>query len=146
VLATALAATAWGSTALASTATGGHPANAGRSTAASPLMQVRHTHAGTVLANSHGFTVYYYLVDKRGSGRSNCTGGCASVWPPVIGPVRIPAGVKLPGAVGYIKRAGGARQLTIGGWPIYTYVGDSAPGQSNGEGIGHIWYVIKVKA
>ena len=61
----------------------------------------------------------------------------------MIGPVRFPAGIKLPGKVGYITRKGGARQLTIGGWPVYTFAGDRAPGQSNGQGLGGIWYVIK---
>lgn len=140
LLTAALALTTWGAGGSANASVTSHATT----TTSSPLMQVRHTPAGTVLANSRGFTVYYYLVDKRGSGRSACTGSCAVLWPPVLGPVRIPAGVKLPGAVGYIKRPGGARQLTIGGWPVYTYVGDHAPGQSHGEGIGGIWYVIKV--
>jgi predicted lipoprotein with Yx(FWY)xxD motif len=144
----ALAVTAWSSTASAAvgSATNAAVGNHGvAATASGPLMQVRHTRAGTVLANSRGFTVYYYTVDKRGSGKSSCYGGCATIWPPVLGPVRIPAGVKLPGAVGYITRKGGARQLTIDGWPIYTYAGDMAPGQSNGQGVGGVWFVIKVK-
>jgi predicted lipoprotein with Yx(FWY)xxD motif len=144
----ALAVTAWSSTAnaAAGSATNAAAGNHGvAATASGPLMQVRHTRAGTVLANSRGFTLYYYTVDKRGSGKSSCYGGCATIWPPVLGPVRIPAGVKLPGAVGYITRKGGARQLTIDGWPIYTYAGDMSPGQSNGQGVGGVWFVIKVK-
>jgi predicted lipoprotein with Yx(FWY)xxD motif len=149
LMAAALAVTAWSSTASASVGSATTPASGDHgvaATASSPLMQVKHTPAGTVLANSRGFTVYYYTVDKRGSGKSSCYGGCATIWPPVLGPVRFPAGVKLPGAVGYIKRTGGARQLTINGWPVYTYVGDKAPGQSNGQGVGGVWFVFKVKA
>jgi predicted lipoprotein with Yx(FWY)xxD motif len=137
LLATALAVTAQGTAASAATTSPAIVHSGGG------LMQVRHTPAGTVLANPHGFTVYYYLADKPGSGRSVCTGSCAALWPAVIGPVRFPAGIKLPGKVGYITRAHGVRQLTIGGRPAYTFAGDSRPGQSNGQGFGGVWYVFK---
>lgn len=141
----ALAMTGWGTAANAAVSSGASRTSAAGTSSRPSLMEVRHTRAGTVLANSRGFTIYYYLVDKRGSGRSACYGGCADLWPAVLGPVRIPAGVKLPGAVGYITRSGGARQLTIGGWPVYTYAGDAKPGQANGQGLGGVWYVIKVR-
>jgi predicted lipoprotein with Yx(FWY)xxD motif len=147
LLSAAMAVTVWGATASAAT----HPAtpatvsHSAVAAGGGGLMEVRQTRIGTVLANPRGFTVYYFLVDKRGSGKSSCYGQCAALWPAVIGPVRFPAGLKLPGAVGYITRTGGARQLTIGGWPIYTFAGDKAPGQANGQGLGHVWYVIKVK-
>src|SRR5580692_8128659 len=67
------------------------------------LMKVEHTMAGRVLANPHGLTVYYYSADKRDSGVSACTGACAVEWPPVVSPIRMPAGVRL-GTVGYIVR------------------------------------------
>jgi predicted lipoprotein with Yx(FWY)xxD motif len=106
------------------------------------LMEVQHTPAGSVLANPHGMTVYYYSADKPGSGKSTCTGTCVLTWPPVIAPVRIPVGVELPGAVGFIVRPGGVRQVTIDGAPIYRYAGDHAPGESNGNGVAGEWHVI----
>jgi predicted lipoprotein with Yx(FWY)xxD motif len=108
------------------------------------LMRTEHTMAGTLLANPHGMTVYYYSVDKKGSGVSDCTGACAAEWPPVIAPVRIPAGIKLPGKVGFIVRAGGVHQVTIDGYPVYRYAGDHAPGQANGNGIGGVWHVFTI--
>ena len=132
-----LAVTTWGPTASATVTSDA------RATTSGGVMQVKHTPAGSVLANSRGFTVYYFLVDKRGSGKSKCTGSCATIWPPVLAPVRIPANVKLPGKVGFITRPGGARQLTIGGWPVYTYAGDHKPGQSHGQGIQGVWFVLK---
>jgi predicted lipoprotein with Yx(FWY)xxD motif len=108
------------------------------------LMRTEHTMAGTLLANPHGMTVYYYSVDKKGSGVSDCTGACAAEWPPVIAPVRIPAGIKLPGKVGFIVRAGGVHQVTIDGYPVYRYAGDHAPGDTNGDGIGGVWHVFKI--
>ncbi len=107
-------------------------------------LKVIRTSAGTVLASSRGLTVYYYTEDKPGSGKSACTGSCAKAWPPLAAPVRAPAGVRLPGPLGVITRPGGFRQVTINGYPIYTYAGDKAPGQAAGNGIGGAWHVIKI--
>jgi predicted lipoprotein with Yx(FWY)xxD motif len=111
---------------------------------ASRLMKTEVTPAGQVLANPHGMTVYYYSEDKPGSGTSACTGACAREWPPVIAPVRIPAGVRMPGPLGSIALPDGRRQLTINGYPIYRYAGDKRPGQASGNGIGGKWHVIKL--
>jgi predicted lipoprotein with Yx(FWY)xxD motif len=110
------------------------------------MMKTETTTAGKVLANPHGMTVYYYAVDKPNSGASACTGGCAMDWPPVVAPVRIPAGIMLPGAgsVGTIIRPDGTRQVTINGYPIYRYSDDKAPGQAKGNGEGGVWHVIKL--
>jgi predicted lipoprotein with Yx(FWY)xxD motif len=104
------------------------------------------TRAGTVLADNHGLTLYYYSADKRGSGKSVCTGGCATAWPPLAAPVKAPAGVRLPGPLGIITRPGGLRQVTINGLPIYLYAGDKAPGQETGNGMAGSWHVIKIRA
>jgi predicted lipoprotein with Yx(FWY)xxD motif len=104
------------------------------------------TRAGTILANSHGLTLYYYSADKRGSGASVCTGVCATAWPPLAAPVKAPAGARLPGPLGMITRPGGVRQVTINGFPIYLYAGDKAPGQYAGNGVQGSWHVIKIHA
>ena len=109
-------------------------------------LTVERTSAGTVLAGVHGYTLYYYTEDKPGSGKSACTGGCAKAWPPLVAPVEAPAGVRLPGRLGMITRAGGVRQATLNGYPLYTYSGDKAPGQATGNGIEGAWHVIKIKA
>jgi predicted lipoprotein with Yx(FWY)xxD motif len=97
-----------------------------------------------VLASSRGLTLYYYGEDKPGSGRSACTGSCASAWPPLAAPVRAPAGIHLPGPLGTIALPGGRAQVTINGYPVYTYAGDKAPGQASGNGIERAWHVIKI--
>lgn len=101
------------------------------------------TSAGKVLANPHGMTVYYYTADKAGSGVSACTGACAAAWPPVVAPVHVPSGVKLPGPLGQIILPDGVRQVTINGYPIYRYADDKAPGQAKGNNEGGVWHVIK---
>jgi predicted lipoprotein with Yx(FWY)xxD motif len=102
------------------------------------------TRAGTVLANGGGMTLYYYSEDKPGSGQSVCTAGCAAAWPPLAAPVKAPAGVRLPGPLGMITRPGGMRQVTINGYPVYTYAGDKAPGQAAGNGMEGAWHVVKL--
>jgi predicted lipoprotein with Yx(FWY)xxD motif len=109
-------------------------------------LRTESTRAGTVLATSHGMTLYYYTKDTPGSGKSSCTGDCASAWPPLTGSAQAPAGVKLPGPIGSITRAGGIHQVTINGYPIYTYAADKSPGQVTGNGAGGVWHVIKLSA
>jgi len=109
-------------------------------------LKVTHTGAGTVLASSRGLTLYYYSEDQPHSGKSACTGACATAWPPLAAPVKAPPGVRLPGKLGIITRPGGVRQVTLNGYPLYLYAGDKAPGQSAGNGIEGHWHVIKIKA
>lgn len=150
LIATALAVTACGASTGSPGAGGAYGVPTGNSTtpgaalAQTAALKVGRTSAGTVLASSRGLTLYYYTGDKPGSGKSVCTGSCASAWPPLAAPVRAPAGVRLPGPLGVITRPGGGAQVTINGYPIYTYAGDKAPGQAAGNGVGGVWHVIKV--
>jgi predicted lipoprotein with Yx(FWY)xxD motif len=162
LIAVALAVTACG-TGSAGGAYGGYGTPAGGSTAggstggsqamsASPsagpatTLKTETTRKGQILASSRGLTLYYYSADQRHSGKSACTGTCATAWPPLAAPVKAPAGVRLPGKLGVITRPGGVRQVTLNGYPLYLYAGDKAPGQDAGNGIGGSWHVIKIKA
>ena len=116
------------------------------SSVSTAALKTETTRAGMVLANDHGLTLYYYTADKRGSGTSVCTGGCATAWPPLAAPVKAPAGVRLPGPLGVITRPGGFKQVTLNGYPLYFYIGDKTAGQVTGNGIGGAWHVIKIKA
>jgi len=98
---------------------------------------------GTVLTNAKGFTLYSFAPDTPGT--SKCYGSCAAYWPPVTGAAAASPGV--PGRVGTIQRTDGSRQLTYNGHPLYTYVGDSAPGQARGNNLnlnGGVWHEIHV--
>jgi predicted lipoprotein with Yx(FWY)xxD motif len=95
----------------------------------------------TVLTNAKGFTLYSFAPDTPAS--SKCYGSCAAYWPPVTGTTA--AGQGLPGKVATITRTGGARQLTYNGHPLYTYIGDSAPGQTHGNNLnlnGGLWHEV----
>ena len=94
----------------------------------------------TVLTSSKGFTLYSFAPDT--STTSKCDGTCAQNWPPVKGPVTA-AGVT--GTFGTIKRSDGSVQATFDGHPLYTFVGDTAPGQAKGNGLnaaGGLWHEI----
>jgi predicted lipoprotein with Yx(FWY)xxD motif len=107
------------------------------------LMKVK-TRIGPVLANSKGFTLYWYSKDT--SMTSACTGGCATAWPPLIGTPKAAMGVRLTGKLAAITRAGGLTQATYKGHPLYTYAGDTAPGQVKGNGLGGVWHALRVNA
>ena len=95
----------------------------------------------TVLANAKGFTLYSFAPDTPVS--SKCYGSCAAYWPPVTGTTA--AGQGLPGKVGTIKRTDGTEQLTYNGHPLYTYIGDTAPGQATGNNLnlnGGLWHEV----
>jgi predicted lipoprotein with Yx(FWY)xxD motif len=95
----------------------------------------------TVLANAKGFTLYWFAPDTPTT--SKCNGSCASLWPPVKGPATAGAGVT--GKLATITRSDGSVQATYNGHPLYTYSGDSAPGQAKGNGLnlsGGVWHEV----
>ena len=97
----------------------------------------------TVLTNAKGLTVYWFAPDTAAA--SKCYGSCAAYWPPVTGTAAASPG--LPGRVGTITRTDGSRQLTYDGHPLYTYIGDSAPGQARGNNLdlnGGLWHEVRV--
>ncbi len=96
-----------------------------------------------VLTNSQGFTLYWFAPDTATT--SKCTGSCATYWPPVKGPATAGAGVT--GTLGTITRPDGTTQATYDGHPLYTYAGDTAPGQAKGNGLnisGGLWHEVTV--
>ena len=96
----------------------------------------------SVLTNSSGRTLYWFAPDTPS--KSVCYGTCASYWPPVIGNPAAGPGVTL-GKVATIARTDGTIQVTYAGHPLYTYIGDTAPGQANGNDInlnGGFWHEV----
>jgi predicted lipoprotein with Yx(FWY)xxD motif len=95
----------------------------------------------TVLTNAKGFTLYSFAPDTPAT--SKCYGSCAAYWPPVTGTVAASPGV--PGRVATIKRTDGTEQLTYNGHPLYTYIGDTSPGQARGNNLnlnGGLWHEV----
>jgi len=106
-------------------------------------IRTRSTSIGTVLTDAQGMTLYWFAPDTPKA--SKCNGSCATYWPPVKGPVSAAAGVSLPGTFGTITRQDGSVQATYDGHPLYTYSGDTSPGQTNGNAVnasGGLWYAV----
>ncbi len=100
---------------------------------------------GTVLVNAQGFTLYHMKTETASS--IQCTGACEGVWPPLLaagGSAKPGPGVT--GTLGTTPRPGGAVQVTYGGQPLYTYSGDTSPGQANGQGIQGVWFAATASA
>lgn len=105
----------------------------------SVLIKVAKINGVPVLTNARGFTLYWFVPDPPN--KSTCYGTCAVYWPPVPGGATAGAGVS--GKLGTIRRTGGGTETTYDGRPLYTYVGDSAPGQAKGDNInlnGGVWH------
>jgi len=96
---------------------------------------------GTVIVDAAGKTTYFFDHDTAGSGTSACTGACSATWPAVTTSNKSAAIAGVTGTVGTIPDGAGTYQLTVNGMPLYTYSGDSGPGESTGQGTGGIWWV-----
>ncbi|MGN6558526.1 MAG: COG4315 family predicted lipoprotein [Solirubrobacterales bacterium] len=87
---------------------------------------------GTVLVNSEGLTVYMFAKDSGTT--SSCYGACEQGWPPVIAEGKPSTGEgAMSSQLGTTKRKDGSMQVTYAGHPLYTYAGDTAPGEANGN-------------
>ncbi len=94
----------------------------------------------TILTDTNGKTLYYFTVDVLH--QVACTTGCIDTWPPLLfkGIGTVNAQTKLPGDLTTENTPNG-NQVVYNGHYLYTYTGDSAPGDTKGEGIGNKWYV-----
>lgn len=95
----------------------------------------------TVLTNAQGMTLYYRTSDTPPT--TVCSGGCADAWPPLVvtGSSAPASSTALAGKLSVQMTANG-QQVEYNGHPLYTFSGDTASGQANGEGIGSVWYVV----
>lgn len=108
------------------------------------VLSTTRTPLGTIVVNSKGSTVYLFAIDSPG--HSACTGACLQYWPLVAAPATLPTSLPgITGAVGVLDRPDGVKQLTLNGWPLYTYAGDTASGATAGEGLnlsGGLWWAV----
>jgi predicted lipoprotein with Yx(FWY)xxD motif len=110
--------------------------------AAGTDLTVATTGLGKIVVDGKGMTVYFYDPDKANSGFSACKGQCSAIWPALAPTTASPTFKSISATVGKIGGTDGGMQITINGRPLYTYSGDSSPGNTNGQGIEGIWYVV----
>jgi predicted lipoprotein with Yx(FWY)xxD motif len=99
------------------------------------------TSLGTVLVDGKGMTLYMFDPDNKAA--STCYGDCAVAWPPLVVDGAPSAGAGADGSMlGTTTRDDGSTQVTYAGWPLYTFVKDTAPGDVTGQGVGGTWWVM----
>jgi predicted lipoprotein with Yx(FWY)xxD motif len=119
-------------------ATGG--GSTGGATEGAATLGTANSDLGTFLVDAGGNTLYVFMPDARGA--STCTGDCAGAWPALAGPAEAGDGVDAS-LVGTATRPDdGSEQVTYDGWPLYTFSGDAAAGDTNGQGLGGNWFVL----
>ena len=98
------------------------------------------TDLGTILVDGDGMTLYMFMPDAQGT--STCVDSCAATWPALPGPATAGDGAD-EALLGTADRPDdGSAQVTYNDWPLYHFASDAAPGDTNGQGIGEIWFVV----
>ena len=93
------------------------------------------------LVDGKGISLYLFTKDSPGT--TTCYGNCASVWPPLLTTGKPVAGNGVDASkFGTITRTDGTTQVTYNGWPLYYYVKDHQYGDTTGQGVGSVWYLV----
>ncbi|MGZ8646821.1 MAG: COG4315 family predicted lipoprotein [Actinomycetota bacterium] len=96
---------------------------------------------GTILVDSKGSTLYVFMNDTGDT--STCTGDCAASWPALIANGEVKGGGAVDASLlSTSARDDGTMQVTYNGHPLYHFSGDAAAGDTNGQGVGGIWFVV----
>jgi predicted lipoprotein with Yx(FWY)xxD motif len=107
------------------------------------IVKVANSDLGAILTDAGGRTLYAFTKDGKGTGRSACAGECIATWPAVTA-----SGTPLAGAganatlLATIQRDDGTTQVSYNGWPLYLFGGDGQPGQTLGQGLNGVWFVV----
>jgi predicted lipoprotein with Yx(FWY)xxD motif len=127
-----------------STAAASAPAAPASNGSGAASITLANSDLGKILVNSKGQTLYLFQADKGSV--STCSGACASAWPPVTTKGAPIASAGLSSAkLGTTRRSDGTTEVVCNGHPLYTFAGDSSPGETTGEGnegFGAEWDVV----
>jgi predicted lipoprotein with Yx(FWY)xxD motif len=110
-----------------------------------PFLQVVETEEyGPILADHECRTLYIFAPDGEAGGEPTCVDDCAGNWPPLFvegDTVPAVADELDPSLLSVVQHAEGP-MVRVGDWPLYYFAGDSGPGQTNGQGIGGVWWLV----
>ncbi len=107
------------------------------------LMMAKNDKLGDILTDSQGMTLYIFKKDKPGE--TMCYDQCAQKWPPLT----VKEGTKptaasgIDGKLGEVERKDGSYQVTYNDMPLYYFQGDTKPGETKGQGLGGVWFVVQ---
>lgn len=111
------------------------------SAATKARVQVHTGTLGTYLVDASGRSLYLFTKDS--ARKSACSGACAKAWPPYLTSGKPVAGRGVSSSkLGTIKRGNGSAQVSYNGHPLYRYAADSSKGQTRGQGVGSVWYLV----
>jgi predicted lipoprotein with Yx(FWY)xxD motif len=98
---------------------------------------------GMYLVGENDLTLYTFTNDTKDSGKSTCNGDCATAWPPLMAEseAAVAKGDGVTGTITIITRDDGGKQVAYNGMPLYYFQGDTAAGQTNGQGLNDKWFV-----
>ncbi|MCX2748535.1 hypothetical protein OOZ51_12005 [Arthrobacter sp. MI7-26] len=130
------------SSAAAPSPTATSPAPSSSASAAAYDLETATSSAGQIVVAANGRSVYFFTKDVKDSGKSACTGGCATSWPAVTTTSSKPTAEDVSGTLGTIPTADGKMQITINGMPIYFFGQDKAAGDIKGQGVGGVWSLV----
>jgi len=119
----------------------GYGGGGGSSAASAVTLKAVSSPLGTILVDQDGKTLYLFEADSKN--KSNCSGGCLNLWPPVMANGKATAGNGV--SAGMVGTATGSAQVTYAGHPLYWFSGDTKAGDTNGQGLddfGGEWYAI----
>jgi predicted lipoprotein with Yx(FWY)xxD motif len=109
--------------------------------AAATVMVKNDPKLGDYLVDAKGMTLYLFTKDTPGV--TNCSGGCLKAWPALVAAGDLVAGPGVAGKLDVITRADdGSKQVTYNGYPLYYWAKDKAPGDTTGQGVGGVWFVV----
>jgi predicted lipoprotein with Yx(FWY)xxD motif len=100
---------------------------------------VANSRLGDILVDADGRTLYAFTKDK--GDQSACSGECAANWPALTGTATAGTGVQAA-LLSTATQASGDAQVTYDGRPLYYFAGDAKPGDTNGQGVGNVWYAV----
>jgi predicted lipoprotein with Yx(FWY)xxD motif len=137
-IAVALAACSNGSTTTTAPAAGGTSSS---SSSGETVQTTNNADLGSILTDADGHTLYLFEQDQGTT--TACTTGCSSTWPALTADGKPTAGDGVDASLlGTAKQADGMVQVTYNGHLVYRYSGDAAAGDTNGEGISGVWFVV----
>ena len=107
---------------------------------AAATVEVADSDLGQIVVDADGNTLYVFLADTGSD--STCYQDCEDSWPPLTVDGEPVAGEGVDGSLGTTEREDGSTQVTLDGHPLYFFSGDEAAGDTNGQDIGDVWYVV----
>jgi predicted lipoprotein with Yx(FWY)xxD motif len=138
-LAVALAACGGDDDGASGTAAPAAPETTAAQEASGATVAVASSRLGEILVDAEGRTLYAFTKDK--GDQSACSGECATNWPALTGTAT--AGTGAQGSLlSTSMQPNGTSQVTYDGRPLYYFAGDAKPGDTNGQGVGDVWFVL----